>query len=202
MLHQLKGLSCLSILHYVISKDVDLLDKSAQYSTYSVHCLQRIIIAFSATFDYADCAVYEYPHAIIGLLSELLLPDFVRFSCCSPIASICFNCCSLFASASAAARHLCLLQLLLPNCVRFNCYSPIASVSTAPRLRQLQLLLPDCVRFNCSPIASALAVASRLRLLQLLLRLHLQLPDFIRFDCCSPILHPSAVLEAAHAQCS
>ena len=77
-----------------------------------------------------------------------LLPDCVRFSCCSPIASICFNCCSPFASASAAARHLCLLQLLLPDC------------STAPRLRPLQLLLPDCIRFGCcSSIASASTAA-------------------------------------------
>ena len=82
--------------------------------------------------------------------SKLLLPDCVRFSCCSPIASIHFNCCSLFVSASDAARHLCLLPLLLP----------------------------DCVHFNCSPIASASAVAPRLRPLHLLLRLHLQLVRF------------------------
>ena len=91
--------------------------------------------------------------------------------CCSPIALIRFNCCSPFASASAAARHLCLLQLLLPDCVRFNC-SPIASASAvAPRLcpPQVQLLfwlhlqLPDCVRFGCcSPIASASTAAPRL----------------------------------------
>ena len=91
-------------------------------------------------------------------LLQLLLPIFVRFSCCSPIASICFNCCSPFLSASAAARHLCLLQLLLPDCVHFNC-SPIASV--APRLRPLQLLLrlhlqlPDCVRFDCCIVAKS-----------------------------------------------
>ena len=114
---------------------------------------------------------------------------------------VCFSCYSLIASVSTAPL-LRPLQLLLPDCVRFNCYSPIASVSTAPRLRPLQLLLPDCVRFNCSPIASTSAVAPRLRPLQLLLRLHLQLPDCVCFDCCSPILHLSAVLEAAHAQCS
>ena len=124
-------------------------------------------------------------------LSELLLPDCVRFSCCSPIASIRFDCCSPFASASAAARHLCLLQLLLPDCVCFNC-SPFASASAAARhLCLLQLLLPDCVCFNCSPIVSASAVAPRLP------PLHLQLPDCVRFDCCSPILHPSAVLEVS-----
>ena len=53
---------------------------------------------------------------------RLLLPDCVRFSCCSPIASIHFNCCSPFASASAAAHCLRQLRLLL---------APIASVSTA-----------------------------------------------------------------------
>ena len=104
--------------------------------------------------------------------SELLLPDCVRFSCCSPIALIRFNCCSPFASASAAARHLCLLQLLLP----------------------------DCVRFNCSPIASASAVAPRLRppQVQLLLRLHLQLPDCVRFGCCSPIASASTAAPRLH----
>ena len=79
---------------------------------------------------------------------QLLLPDCVRFSCSSPIASastaapdcVRFSCCP----------RLCPLQLLLPNCVRFNCCSLIASASTAaPRLRALQLLLPDCVRFSC-----------------------------------------------------
>ena len=67
---------------------------------------------------------------------QLLLPDFVLFSCSS---------------------RLHLLQLLLPHCIRFSCCSPIASASAAaPRLRPLQLLLPDCVRFSCSsPIASA-----------------------------------------------
>ena len=63
-------------------------------------------------------------------------------------ACVSFSCCSLLASASAAAL----------DCIHFNC-SPIASASAAapqlsastaaPRLRLLQLLLPDCVRFNC-----------------------------------------------------
>ena len=83
-------------------------------------------------------------------LSELLLPDCVRFSCCSPIASIRFNCCSPFESASVAARHLCL---------SFSCY---------------------CVHYNCSPIAFASAVAPRLRPLQLLLRLHLHAAPRLR----------------------
>ena len=51
-----------------------------------------------------------------------------------------------------------LLQLLLPICIRFSCCSllasasaaacSIASISTAPRLHLFQLL-PDCVRFGC-----------------------------------------------------
>ena len=121
------------------------------------------------SLSYFPLFAYVSNSAPDSSLSELLLPDCVRFSCCSPIASIHFDCCSPFASASAAARHLCLVQLLLP----------------------------DCVRFNCSPIASASADVPRLRPLQLLLRLHLQLPDCIRFDRCSPILHTSAVLEAS-----
>ena len=55
-----------------------------------------------------------------------LLPDCVRFSCCSrgPDCGIRFNCCSPFASAS-------------------SCCSPIAPASAAARrLRPLQLLLP------------------------------------------------------------
>ena len=51
---------------------------------------------------------------------QLQLPDCIRFSCCSPLAS-----------ASAAAPRLRPLQLLLPDSVRFNCSSPIASPSTA-----------------------------------------------------------------------
>ena len=124
--------------------------------------------------------------------SELLLPDCIHFSCCSPIALIHFNCCSPFVSASAAARHF--------TCVCFSCYSPIASVSTAPRLRPLRLLLLDRVhrKFNCcsgftcsrsarnqgaacsSPIACASAAAPRLRLLRLLL------PDCIRLRLRDP----------------
>ena len=108
----------------------------------------------------------------------------VRFSCCSPIALIRFNCCSPFASASAAARHLCLLQLLLPDCVRFNC-SPIASaLAVAPRLQvQLLLRLHTC----SSPIACASAAAPPLRPLRLLL------PDCIRLTLvASPVLEDSS----------
>ena len=72
-------------------------------------------------------------------VSAALLPDCVRFSYCSPIAST---------------------STLLPNGVRFVCCFPIASASTL--LRPLHLLLPDCIRFNCcSPIASASAAAPR-----------------------------------------
>ena len=61
------------------------------------------------------------------------------------------SCCSLIASASAAAPCFRLLQL-------------IASASAAARrLRPLRLLLPDCVCFDCCfPIASALTAAPRL----------------------------------------
>ena len=115
------------------------------------------------------------PTCVIRRRTELLLPDCVRFNCCS---------------------HLRPLQLLLATCVCFSCCSPLVSASAAARhLCLLQLLLPDCVRFNCSPIASASAVAPRFRppQVQLLLWLHLQLPDCVCFDCCPPILHPSAV---------
>ena len=78
--------------------------------------------------------------------AELLLPNSVRFSCCSRIASICFNCCFPFVSAPAAAPRF------IANC------SPIASASaaaprlpTAPRLRPLQLLLPDCMHPLVAP---------------------------------------------------
>ena len=100
---------------------------------------------------------------------QLLLPDCIRFSCCSPIVS-----------ASAAAPRLHPLQLLLPDCIRFSCCSPIVSASAAaPRLHLLQLLLPNCID-----------------LLQLLLpQLHpLQLlfPNCVRFSCCSLIASASA----------
>ena len=82
---------------------------------------------------------------------QLLLPDCIRFSCCS-----------LLASASAVALRLRPLQLLLPDCVRFNC-SPIASTSAvAPRLRPLQLLLPDRVRFNCCSLIAHASTAAPL----------------------------------------
>ena len=69
------------------------------------------------------------------------------------VASIQFNCRSLFASASAVAL----------DCIRFNCSLIVCASAAAPRLRLLQLLLPDCVRFNCcSPIASDSTAAPRL----------------------------------------
>ena len=77
-----------------------------------------------------------------------LLPDCVRFSCCS----------------RAQLRHP--LQLLFPLCL----CSPIASAARC--LHPLQLLLP---------ITSTSAATPRLRPLRLLL------PDYVRFDCCSPI---------------
>ena len=46
-----------------------------------------------------------------------LLPDCVRFGCCSPIVS-----------APTAAPRLHPLQLLLPDCIRFDCCSPIACI--------------------------------------------------------------------------
>ena len=55
----------------------------------------------------------------------MVLPDCVRFSCCSPIALIRLNCCSSFTSV----------------CVRFSCCLPLVSTSAAA---------PDCFRFNCS----------------------------------------------------
>ena len=100
-----------------------------------------------------------------------LLPDCVRFSCCSPLASA--------------------LQLLLAACVRASAAAPgadcAASASTAapplpplpaaaPRLRPLHLLLAAGIRFSC---------CSRSRPLRLLL------PDCVRFNCCSPITSAS-----------
>ena len=101
-----------------------------------------------------------------------------RQSCCSLIASASAAARRLHQSASTAVPRLRPLQLLLATCVCFSCYlyPPITSISTAPRLHLLRLLLLDCIQ---------------------LLWLHLQLPHCVRFDCCSPILHPSAVLEAS-----
>ena len=92
------------------------------------------------------------------------------------------SCCSLIASASAAAPRLRPFQLLLATCVCFSCCSPLASASAAA---------PDCVRFGCcSPIASASTTAPRLRPLQLLLArlrpLRLLLPD-----CMHPLAAPA-----------
>ena len=75
-----------------------------------------------------------------------------------------FSCCSLIASASAAAPWLHPLQLLLPDCIRFSCCSPIASTSAAaPWSRPLQLLLPNCVHFSCcSPIEHTFTILLQL----------------------------------------
>ena len=61
--------------------------------------------------------------------ASTLLPDGVRFVCCSPMAS-----------ALSAAPRLRPLQLCSPM---------TAASSAAPQLHPLQLLLPDCVRFGC-----------------------------------------------------
>ena len=96
-------------------------------------------------------------------------------SCCFPIASAC----PPIVSASAAARCLRLFesaaapwpdcrQLLLPVCVRFQ---------------------PDCARFSCCCMLAAcvhFSCCSRLHPLRLLL------PNWVTFDCCSPIGSPSA----------
>ena len=85
-------------------------------------------------------------------LLQLLLPNCVHFSCCSPVVSI--------------------LQLLLPECICFSCCSLIVSTSTAvPCVRFTCMLLPDCVRFTCRYlIASALPAATQLCPLQLPIR--------------------------------
>ena len=71
---------------------------------------------------------------------QLLLPDCVRFSCSSPIASAA---CSLIASASAAA----------PDYVHFRACSPIVSASAAaPGLRPFQL--PSRVLEGSNPSTS------------------------------------------------
>ena len=91
-------------------------------------------------------------------LLQLLLTDYIHFSCCSP------TCAS--ASGSAAAPSLRPLQLL-PDCVCFSCCSLIASASTAaPRLYPLRLLLPDCIhscsgRFQPMPRLDVLKHSSR-----------------------------------------
>ena len=82
----------------------------------------------------------------IASASTELLPDCIRFSCCSLITAaaplLCLPQLLLPASAVSASR-LCPLQLLLPYCVRFSCCSPIVSASQY------------CIRFNCcSPMAS------------------------------------------------
>ena len=130
-------------------------------------------------------------------------------SCCSgPIASA-SSCCSLIASIRfvTAVPPFRPLQLLLAASLRplrllfpdFNsspvaCASaaapPIVSASTtAPRLRALRLLLPD---FNSSPVVCASAAAPRL------CPLRLQLPDCVRFGCCSLIACTSAAAPRLH----
>ena len=106
-------------------------------------------------------------------------------------------------------KWLCSLQLLLPNCIQFSCCSLIASASAAAtQFHLLQLLLPDCICFSL--IASASAAAPQFHLLQLLIsasdsaaapRLHLlQLlsPVCICFSCCSPIPSTSAATLRLH----
>ena len=61
--------------------------------------------------------------------SVALIPACIRFSCCSRLRLlqlllpdfVCFSCSSPIASTSATASRLRLLQLLLPDCVRFCC---------------------------------------------------------------------------------
>ena len=62
-----------------------------------------------------------------ALCAELLLPDCVRFSCCSPIMS-----------ASAAARRMRPFQLL-PCSVCFGCYSLIAFASCSGRFQPMPI---------------------------------------------------------------
>ena len=94
-------------------------------------------------------------------------------SCCSPIASA-SSCCSPIASIRfvTAVPPFCPLQLLL-----------------AASLRPLRLLFPD---FNSSPIACASAAAPRL------CPLRLQLPNCVRFGCCSPIASASTAAPRLH----
>ena len=114
----------------------------------------------------ATCPSFAYMSnpARTALCAELLLPDCVHFSCCSPD---CIR--SPIASASAAAPQFscCSPDFIRSPIVRFSCCSPIQPIASALRLRPLWVLLPDCTRFNCcSPIATA---APRLHPLQLLL---------------------------------
>ena len=97
----------------------------------------------------ALCAELLLPNCIDPLqtavprfcLLQLLLPDCVRFSCCSPLAS----------ASTALPRFQ-----QLPDCIRFGFFSPIASASTvAPWLRPLQLQLPDCIRFDCCSLIAS-----------------------------------------------
>ena len=109
--------------------------------------------------------------AELASLAQLLPPRSPTVRNPAPDSSLCRQqSCSPIASGSAAAPG--------PDCsIHFNCCSPIASA--APRLR---LLLAACIRFQLLlPIASTSAATPRLRPLQLLL------PDYVRFDCCSPI---------------
>ena len=87
-------------------------------------------------------------------------PRCVRFSCCSPLASLQLLLAGPIAAyASTAAPRLPPLPAAAPDCACFSCCLLAACVcfSCCSRLRPLRLLLPDCVRFNCC--------APRLRLL-------------------------------------
>ena len=115
------------------------------------------------------------------------------------------RCCSLIASASAAAPraiasiHFNCHAAELPACIRFSCRSPLAFASAAAL---------DC-QLHCFPIASASATAPRLCPLQLCSpmasassaapRLQLLLPDCVRFGCCSP---PAVLEDSSHVHYS
>ena len=66
---------------------------------------------------------------------QLLLPDPVGLSCCSPIPSA-SSCCSLIASASAVAPWSCPPLLLLPDYIPYSCCSEVTvyTLSGLPRL--------------------------------------------------------------------
>ena len=111
--------SCRKYFRYTSS-----FDRSATSSSFS--CMSNLVL------DSPLCrATAPQLHPLL-----LLLPDGVRFSCCSPIA-LHFNCCSPIESTSAATRCLRLVQLQLLDCICFGCCPPIAFAL---------LLLLDCVR--------------------------------------------------------
>ena len=67
---------------------------------------------------------------------QLLLPNCIRFSCCSPTVS-----------ASAAAPRLHPLQLLLPNCIRFSCCSAINALHAS--LKYSTKVMRQCPIQSC-----------------------------------------------------